>query len=146
MKRLFAIVILLSGLLARDAVTAAEPVTRITSADAAAIHAVVQSQLEALADDDATAAFELATPTKRTLFGSAENFLRMLKEQYSPIYRPQLALFSAPQLVDGNAIQVVRVTDDQRHVWIAIFWMERGEDTGWKIDGCQLFRTSTISI
>ncbi|MDB5727736.1 MAG: hypothetical protein JWQ00_941 [Noviherbaspirillum sp.] len=146
MKRLLAIVVLLFGWAAHGAAAAVESVGHITSDDAVAIRAVVQSQLNALADDDANAAFELTTPTKRTLFSSAEEFLRMVKEQYTPIYRPQLALFSSPQVVDGNAVQVVRVTDDERHVWIAIFWMERGDDTNWKIDGCQLFRTSSISI
>jgi hypothetical protein len=146
MKRLFGMVVLLFGLLAQGMAFAAQPVGDITSADAAAIHAAVQSQLDALAENDANGAFELTTPTKRTLFGSAENFLRMIKEQYTPIYRPQVALFSSPEVLDGNTIQVVRVTDDERHVWIAIFWMERDDDTSWKIDGCQLFRTQTISI
>jgi hypothetical protein len=146
MKRLFAIATLLIGLGAPWGTLGAEPIADITPADAIAIRAVVQSQLEALAEDDATSAFELTTPTKRMQIGSADNFLRMIKEQYTPIYRPRLALFSKPQVIDGNAIQVVRLTDDDRHVWVAIFWMQQEEDSNWKIDGCQLLETSSLSI
>jgi hypothetical protein len=146
MKRWLAIAILLIGLGAPWGTFGAEPISDITTADAIAIRTVVQSQLEALAEDDATSAFELTTPTKRMQIGSADNFLRMIKEQYTPIYRPQLALFSKPQVIDGNAIQVVRLTDDNRHVWVAIFWMQQGEDSNWKIDGCQLLETTSLSI
>jgi hypothetical protein len=147
MKRWLGIAILLIGLGAPWGTFGAEqPISDITTADAIAIRAVVQSQLEALAEDDATSAFELTTPTKRMQIGSADNFLRMIKEQYTPIYRPQLALFSKPQVIDGNAIQIVRLTDDNRHVWVAIFWMQQGEDSNWKIDGCQLLETTSLSI
>lgn len=147
MKRLFAIATLLIGLAAPwGTVGAEQPASEITTEDAIAIRSVVQSQLEALAEDDATSAFELTTPTKRMQIGSADNFLRMIKEQYTPIYRPRLALFSKPQIIDGNAIQVVRLTGDDRHVWVAIFWMEQGEDSDWKIDGCQLLETTSLSI
>jgi hypothetical protein len=145
MKRLFAIAALMIGFAPR-VTTSAEPVSEITAADATAIRAVVQSQLEALAEDDAASAFELTTPTKRMQIGTADDFLRMIKEQYTPIYRPQLALFSHPQLVDGSAIEVVRLTGDDRHVWVAIFWMQRGDDSSWKIDGCQLLETTSLSI
>ncbi|MEN3291871.1 MAG: hypothetical protein V7642_1124 [Burkholderiales bacterium] len=146
MKRLFAIATLFIGLAAPLRAFGAEPIGEITVEDAAAIRAVVQTQIEALAEDDATGAFELTTPTKRMQIGSADNFLRMIKEQYTPIYRPQLALFSKPQVIDGNAIQVVRLTSDDRHVWVAIFWMQQGEDSYWKIDGCQLLETTSLSI
>jgi hypothetical protein len=146
MKRLYAIAILLIGLGAPLGTLAAEPVGELTPADATAIRTVVQSQLEALAQDDAASAFELTTPNKRMQIGSADDFLRMIKEQYTPIYRPQLALFSNPQVIDGSAIQVVRLTSDDRHVWVAIFWMQQGEDSHWKIDGCQLLETASLSI
>lgn len=147
MKRWFAMASLLIGLGASSATLAAEPIGAITTADAIAIRATVESQLDALAEDDATSAFELTSPTKRMQIGSADDFLRMVKEQYTPIYRPQMAIFSAPQVIDGNAIQMVRLTDEERHVWVAIFWMlQQDDDNSWKIDGCQLLETSSISI
>ena len=145
MKRFLAMASLLAGLSA-PLWGNAEELKAITTADAIAIHEVVQSQLDALANDDAASAFELATPEKRMLIGSPDNFLRLIKEQYNPIYRHQRALFSHPEVVNGDAIQLVRVTDSESRVWLAIFWMQQEEDSSWKIDGCQLLETSSVSI
>jgi hypothetical protein len=146
MKRLLAMAMLLIGLGASWGVSAAEPIDNITTEDATAIHEVVQSQLDALAKDDAAGAFALTTPAKRMQIGTADDFLRMIKEQYTPIYRPQLAIFSKPEVVHGNAIQMVRLTDGYSHVWLAVFWMQQDEESRWKIDGCQLLETTSISI
>lgn len=124
----------------------AQAIDDITTADAIAIHEVVQSQLEALSNDDAASAFELATPEKRMLIGSPDNFLRLIKEEYNPIYRYQRVIFSRPEVVDGDAVQLVRVTDGYSRVWLAVFWVLQGEDGVWRIDGCQLLETSSVSV
>ena len=145
MKRFLATAGLLVGLVAPWWNNAAA-IDDITTADAIAIHETVQSQLEALSNDDAAGAFEQATPEKRLLIGSPDNFLRLIKEEYNPIYRYQRVLFSRPEVVNGDAIQIVRVTDSYSRVWVAVFWMQQGEDSSWKIDGCQLLETTTISV
>ncbi|HJV81964.1 DUF4864 domain-containing protein [Noviherbaspirillum sp.] len=145
MKRILAVASLLAGL-SMPCWSNAEAIGDITTADAIAIHEVVQSQLDALANDDAVSAFELATPEKRLLIGSPDNFLRIIKEEYNPIYRYQRAIFSKPEVVDGDAIQIVRVTDSVGHVWVAIFSMQQEDDSSWKIDGCQLLETASVSI
>jgi hypothetical protein len=145
MKRLLATASLLAGLVA-PWWSGAWAIDDITTADAIAIHEVVQSQLEALSNDDAVSAFELATPEKRMLIGSPDNFLRLIKEEYNPIYRYQRVIFSKPEVINGDAIQVVRVTDGYSRVWLAVFWMQQGEDSIWRIDGCQLLQTTSVSI
>ncbi len=145
MKRFLAMAGLLVGLLVPCWGSAAA-VEGITAADAIAIHEAVQSQLDALSKDDAASAFEQATPEKRMLIGSPDNFLRLMKERYNPIYRHQRVIFSHPEVINGDAIQVVRVTDSESRVWLAIFWMQQEEDSSWKIDGCQLLETTSVSI
>lgn len=145
MKRLLLTASLLVSLTAPWSNNAAA-MDALTTADAIAIREVVQLQLDALANDDAASAFELATTEKRMLIGSADNFLQLIKEQYNPIYRHQRVIFSRPEVVNGNAIQVVRVTDSASRVWLAIFWMQQEEGSGWKIDGCQLLETTSVSI
>ncbi|HZW19795.1 DUF4864 domain-containing protein [Noviherbaspirillum sp.] len=145
MKRLLATAGLLAGLVA-PWWSSAWAIDDITTADVIAINEVVQSQLEALSNDDAVSAFELATPEKRMLIGSADNFLRLIKEEYNPIYRYQRVIFSRPEVVNGDAIQIVRVTDGNSRVWLAVFWMQQGEDSAWRIDGCQLLETTSVSI
>lgn len=146
MKRLWEVAVLLFALGMSWQACAKEPINAITTADAVAIHEVVSSQLNALAADDAEGAFELATPARRMQIGTADNFLQMIKEQYNPIYRNMRIIFLAPAVVDGDAIQVVHITDRESHVWVAIFWMQQREDSKWRIDGCHLLETTTISI
>jgi len=118
----------------------------LSAADGEAIRAVVQSQLDAFAKDDAVSAFALATPATRGRFGSPDNFLYVVKQHYNPIYSHRLALFSDPELIDGTAIQVVRLTDRDSRVWLAVYEMQRENDGSWKIDGCQLLETTSISV
>lgn len=118
----------------------------ISAADEKAIHAVVQSQLDAFAEDDAVSAFALATTATRVRFGNPDNFLHMVKRHYNPIYRNRLALFSDPELIDGMMIQIVRLTDRNSQVWLAVYTMQRDDDGSWKIDDCQLLETTSISI
>ncbi|NEX60499.1 DUF4864 domain-containing protein [Noviherbaspirillum galbum] len=141
MKRL----LVMAGLLSALAAPLCRAMDAITTADAIAIHEVVESQLEAFANDDANSAFELATPEKRMILGSADRFLRLIKEQYNPIYRYRNTIFMRPEVIEGEPIQIVRVTDSEGKVWVAVFWMQQEDDSSWKVDGCQLFETSSIS-
>lgn len=145
MKRLLATASLFVGLCA-PWWSNAWAIDDITTADAIAIHEVVQTQLEALSNDDAVGAFEQATPEKRMLIGTPDNFLKLIKEEYNPIYRYQRVIYSQPEVVNGDAIQIVRVTDGNSRVWLAVFWMQQGEDSNWRIDGCQLLETTSVSI
>lgn len=144
MKHLLAMASLLAGLGGPWWMNAAAT-EDITSADAVAIHEAVQSQLKALSNDDAASAFELTTSENRMLIGSAENFMRLIKERYLPIYRHRHVVFSIPEVVNGDAVQIVRVTDSDSRVWLAIFWMQQDDESNWKIDGCQLLETASVS-
>ncbi len=118
----------------------------LSVADAVEIHRVVRAQLNAFAADDAKGAFELATQEKRLLIGSADDFLQMIRESYEPIYRNKAVIFEKPDVVEGMTLQKVRVTDSHSRVWLAIFWMQRDEDSSWRIDGCHLIETTNISV
>ncbi|WP_220807569.1 DUF4864 domain-containing protein [Noviherbaspirillum aridicola] len=126
--------------------TPAAAIDALTTGDAIAIHQAVRTQMDALSNDDADGAFRLTTQEKRHLIGSPDNFLRMIKEEYNPLYRHRGVIFSSPEVVDGDAVQLVRVTDGAGKVWIAVFWMLQEDDGNWKIDGCHLLGTNTLSI
>lgn len=114
--------------------------------DVASIQQAIRGQLHALAEDDAESAFELITPSIRSQMGTPENFLRIIKEEYSPIYRHLVVIFSAPQALGDAIIQIVRLTDRESRVWLAIYNMQRDMTGNWKIDGCQLMETSVVSV
>ena len=108
--------------------------------DARAVRAVIQAQLDAFRRDDAAGAFALATPGIRETFGTAENFMKMVRESYAVVYRPQSVAFDPPLVVDGELIQPVRLTDAEGRAWIAIYPMQRQPDGSWRTNGCQLGR------
>lgn len=144
MKRFFTVFAFVAGILVLPApyVHAEE-----YSAHAAqAVTRVVQSQLNAFADDDAERAYGLATLATQSLAGTPHELLRIIKQRFTPIYRHRHALFSEPEIIGAHALQVVQLTDHDDLVWIAIYEVEREEDGSWKVDGCRLFETNNQSI
>jgi len=124
----------------------AEAASTLQQTDVESIRQAVEQQLLALSEDDADEAFALATPSIREQMGSPENFLRVIKEDFSPIYRHLVVLFSQPKHVGDDTIQLVHLTDSQSRVWLAIYSMVRDTAGSWKIDGCQLVETSSVSV
>ena len=112
----------------------------LTAADASAVREVIEAQLDAFQKDDAPRAFSYATAGIRESFGTAENFLEMVRTSYPAVYRPKTVKFEAPQLVDDVVVQLVRLTDADGRTWIALYPMQREPDGTWRIDGCQLAR------
>ena len=80
------------------------------------------------------------------IIGTPTNFLRLIKEQYNPLYRHRAAIFQTPEVIDGDAIQTVRITDSDGTVWVAVFWMQQEQDSSWKIDGCELLQTTSVAV
>lgn len=119
---------------------------KLRESEMAQIRSAVQAQIEALTKDDAVKAFDLTTEDTRNRLGSPDNFLKMIKEKYDPVYRHRMALYSSPQIVLGKVYQAVRLTDLDSHVWVAIYLMHKDEEGTWKIDGCQLVQTMTIAV
>lgn len=118
----------------------------VPPADAQAVRAVIEAQLDAFRHDDAAPAFALATPDIRATFGSAENFLAMVRASYAVVYRPKDVLFEVPRLIDGQLLQPVRLTDSESRSWIAIYPMQRQSDGSWRTNGCQLSRLAGTQI
>jgi hypothetical protein len=114
----------------------------VPPADAQAVRAVIQAQLDAFLHDDAARAFSLATPAIRSTFGTAENFLAMVRTSYAVVYRPKEVIFETTRLIEGQVVQPVRLTDSEGRSWIAIYPMQRQPDGSWRTNGCQLARLS----
>ena len=107
---------------------------------------VIEAQLDAFKKDDAARAFSLATAAIRERFGSADNFLEMVRTSYAVVYRPRSVLFEAPVLIDGEVVQPVRMTDAEGRGWIALYPMQRQPDGSWRTNGCQLGRLAGQEI
>ena len=112
----------------------------VPAADAKQVRAVIQAQLDAFAGDDAVKAFSYATPALRAHFGSAENFIGMVRAGYPVVVRPASVAFLKPEFIDGVLVQAVQMSDASGAVWLAVYQMQRQRDKSWRIAGCDVVR------
>lgn len=111
-----------------------------------AIRTVIASQLEAFRRDDATRAFSYAAPAIRKQFRTAREFMRMVRADYGPVYRPQSVRFLDHFMVSRRPVQRLRLVTQDDAILIAYYVMERQRDGSWKIAGCALHRRRAISV
>lgn len=109
-----------------------------SAADQSAIRGIIESQLEAFQRDDGTRAFSYASPGIRQRFGSADNFMAMMRSGYAAVYRPQEFEFLDSRVRGGAVGQAVRFVGPDGRAVIAIYTMERQSDGTWRISGVQL--------
>jgi hypothetical protein len=121
-------------LAATDAARAAD----VSAADAKAVRAVIEAQLAALAADDASRAFSYATPALRRYFGTAENFIEMVRTGYPVVYRHASVAFLKPQWLGGELVQGVHFSDENGALWLALYQLQRQKDKRWHISACRL--------
>jgi hypothetical protein len=113
----------------------------VSPEDAAAVRKVIEAQIDAFRRDDAVRAFSYATSGIQLTFGTAENFMQMVRTQYAVVYRPRSVTFLAPiYATKDELLQPVRMVDGEGRAWVALYPMQRGEDRVWRTNGCQLRR------
>lgn len=110
----------------------------VAAEEARAVRAVVEGQLAAFAADDAKRAFSYAAPSIRTMFQTPDRFMEMVRRGYPVVYRAATVLFLDPELIQGELIQGVRLTDLEGHLWLATYRLERQPDKSWRISGCDV--------
>jgi hypothetical protein len=110
----------------------------ISESDRATIRSVVEQQLQAFQKDDAAGAFAFASPGIQQQFGTAENFMYMVKNAYEAVYRPRSVLFENLATVEGLPAQPVLLLDSEGIPIRAIYLMEKQFDKSWRINGCYL--------
>jgi hypothetical protein len=110
----------------------------LTATDHAAIHTVIERQLEAFRHDDAAGAFALASPAIQAKFGTPEQFMTMVQTAYPPVYRPHHVAFKELRLVEGVPTQEVLLIGPDGVPVLAHYMLQKQPDGAWKIDGCYL--------
>ena len=102
--------------------------------------AVIEAQLEAFAADDAHRAFSFASPGIRARFGSAEDFMEMVRSSYPAVYRPTSVSFLPARADSDSLLQPVSIADDAGRLWIAMYRLVKQSDSSWRIEACQLIQ------
>lgn len=107
-------------------------------ASEAAVRAVVQDQVDALAAGDADRAFSHASPKIQSMFKTPDAFMSMVRDGYGALIGPRSFTIDEV-LTDGDKAAVrAQIIDREGRPFQAMYPLERQEDGHWRIDGCFL--------
>lgn len=102
-----------------------------------AIEGTIQSQFDAFLKNDVTTAFSFASPGIKGMFGTPENFGRMVQNGYPMVWRPAEVQYLELREVAGNLWQRVMVTDQSGRTHLLDYQMVQTPE-GWQINAVQL--------
>lgn len=108
-------------------------------AQEASIQSTITAQLDAIRRDDFTAAFTYASPTIKRVFGTPENFGRMVREGYPMVYRPGAVKMLELREVAGGLWQRVMITVAGGRTHMLDYQMVEMPE-GWQINAVQLLK------
>jgi Domain of unknown function (DUF4864) len=108
--------------------------------DVAAAQSVIRAQEEALARDDAAAAYSYAAPAIHQIFPQADIFMSMVQNGYAPVYRHKSFEFGEAKAEGGSIAQRVHIIDANGEAWEALYTLEVQADGSLKITGCSLLK------
>ncbi|MCI0571802.1 MAG: DUF4864 domain-containing protein [Myxococcaceae bacterium] len=109
---------------------------RIIDDDRRAIWQTIDTQLSAFRRGDCDAAFALASPGIRAVFGTPVVFMEMIRSGYPALHRPRRVSFGELVALDGQLAQQVRVWGADHESGMFLFLMERQRDGTWRVNGC----------
>ena len=125
-------------LVSPSGIRVALPTGALSAEDEKNIRRVVQGQLDALAKDDAAAAFSFAAPNVRDAFVTAPRFLDMVQRGYPVVIRPASVAFLQVEGKSDLAFQRVQMTDQAGVPWLATYSLARQKNGAWRITGCSV--------
>lgn len=106
----------------------------VWAGEAEDIQGVIRAQVDAFLSGDVQTAFGFASPTIRTIFGTPENFGRMVANGYPMIWKPWAVDFLDLRDADGRRFQRVRVQDGAGEAFLFDYEMVV-VDGEWRING-----------
>ena len=108
------------------------------------IQNTISNQLEAFASDDFTEAFTHASPGIKDIFGSVDNFSRMVKNGYPMVWRYNNFQFLKLEETPQGYSQIVRITDRKDQLFLLKYFMKNISGI-WKISGVTIIENSDFS-
>ena len=108
------------------------------------IQNTISNQLEAFASDDFTEAFTHASPGIKDIFGSVDNFSRMVKKGYPMVWRYNNFQFLKLEETPQGYSQIVRITDRKDQLFLLKYFMKNISGI-WKISGVTIIKASDFS-
>lgn len=127
-----------AGLLAAPALAQQD----ISADPAGLVKNVIEQQITAFLNNDATTAYSFASPEIKSVFPNAERFFEMVKKSYAPVYRPGNYAFGRNQVSpDGTvAYQEVLISAPDGKDWAVYYELKRQRDGQFAINGVRMKR------
>jgi hypothetical protein len=108
------------------------------------IEATIAGQFDAFRAEDVPGAWAFASPTIQGLFGTPENFARMVEQGYPMVWAPGEVDFIDLQSFGGLLVQRVQVIDGAGNAHYLGYQMIQTE-AGWRINGVQVLQAPDVS-
>lgn len=115
------------------------------TAQQAPIEDTIRSQIDAFLSDDFATAFTFASPNIQRIFGTPENFGRMVEQGYPMVHRPSGVRMGELRDVSGALRQRVFVTDAAGRGHVLDYQMVETAD-GWKINAVEVLKADGIGV
>jgi hypothetical protein len=125
---------------------AEDPSSTLAAPDRDAIRQVVQAQLDAFQHDDGAKAFGFASPVLQEKFGDPATFMQMVRQGYTPVYRPRSVAFEKLVDTQQGPDQILRLVGPDGITYAAHYLMQKQPDGSWMINGCYLTRLEDQSV
>ena len=110
-----------------------------------AITGVISRQLDAFNARDIGAAWAFASPGIKRMFGSPENFGRMVREGYPMVWDNADARFLGAEEIGGSLFQKVMVRGPDGQIWVLGYEMIE-LDGAWKINGVAILPAPDVGV
>lgn len=119
--------------------------TEAPSPAEAAIAEVISSQLDAFNSGDVAAAWDHASPMIKGIFGTPQNFGRMVERGYPMVWRNSGARFTSTREAGDSIYQRVIVSDAEGAIHALEYKMIQTPE-GWQIDGVSIVPAPELGV
>lgn len=115
-------------------------------AEVKAAQTVIDSQLKAFIANDGAAAHSFAAPNVKQIFPTVETFMNMVTNGYAPVRKPQSYSFGkVEETGPGSIVQQVLIVGPDGKDYEAVYTLQQQADGGFKITGCSLRASTSVS-
>ena len=115
-------------------------------AEIKAAQSTIDSQLKAFMADDGAAAYSYAAPNIHRMFPTPEAFMGLVTKGYAPVRKPQSYAFGkSEQMGTSRIVQQLLVVGPDGKDYEAVYTLELQPDGVWRITGCSLRASNSLS-
>lgn len=107
--------------------------------------AVIGAQIDRFLADDFAGAFAYAAPGIQRLFGTPENFGRMVRQGYPMVWRPAEVTYGAAEERGARVMQRVTITDEAGRVHTLLYEMVPDGES-WRIGGVRILAAPDVGV